>query len=556
MIHPKKLAQLAKKFQQKMASAGSARHTAVTGDDCCSTASSLAGKGHCAVYTADGARFEVPLPYLATSLFGELLTMSQEEFGFAGDDGRITLPCDSSVMEYVLCLLRRDASEEVEKAFLSSIARPCHNVELISHQFALAKKLQQKMVSAGGARHMASTSGDCCSTSSSVAGKGHCVVYTADGVRFEVPLPYLGTSLFGELLTMSQEEFGFSGDCGRITLPCDSAKVHLAKNITDMISSRKLAQLAKKWQRMVASSGRPTASIDGCCSTATAYVADKGHCVLYTTDGVRFEVPLMYLNTAVFCELLRMSQEEFGFASDDKITLPCDAKVMEYVMSIWESTEETTKWSSHEMLLAKQSTFYRIRNGTDPDKLECWTQLTFSPWTPKQNHHFIHKFNRIPSSVTTTSYKNFRQERRATMISAKRLAQMAKKWQRMAALGRKRLTWTMAKEIDECCSSVAVKGHCIMYTANGRRFEVPLAFLTTTIFAELLRMSQEEFGFTSDGVITLPCDAEVMEYVMCLLKRNASEEVVRAFLSTIVKPCHYGFAPSLGFVQQVAASSY
>uniref|UniRef100_A0A0D9XGB6 Auxin-responsive protein n=1 Tax=Leersia perrieri TaxID=77586 RepID=A0A0D9XGB6_9ORYZ len=414
----------------------------------------------------------------------------------------------------------------------------------------LAKKWQRMVASSG--RPTASIDG-CCSTATAyVADKGHCVLYTTDGVRFEVPLMFLNTVVFCELLRMSQEEFGFASD-NKITLPCDSSVMEFVM---------KLAQLAKKWQRMVASSGRlsssgrPTASIDDYCSTATAYVADKGHCVLYTNDGVWFEVPLMYLNTAVFCELLRMSQEEFGFASDDKITLPCDAKVMEYVMSIWESTEETTKWSSHEMLLAKQSTFYRIRNGTDPDKLECWTQLTFSPWTPKQNHHFIHKFNRIPSSVTTTSYKNFRQERRATMISAKRLAQMAKKWQRMAALGRKRLTWTMAKEIDECCSSVAVKGHCIMYTANGRRFEVPLAFLTTTIFAELLRMSQEEFGFTSDGVITLPCDAEVMEYVMCLLKRNASEEVVRAFLSTIVKPCHYGFAPSLGFVQQVAASSY
>ncbi|XP_052167924.1 auxin-responsive protein SAUR36-like isoform X2 [Oryza glaberrima] len=101
-----------------------------------------------------------------------------------------------------------------------------------------------------------------------------------------------------------------------------------------MISSRKLAQLGKKWQRMVASSGRQTASIDGCCSTATAYVADKGHCVLYTTDGARFEVPLMYLNTAIFCELLRVSQEEFGFASNNKITLPCDASVMEYVMCL------------------------------------------------------------------------------------------------------------------------------------------------------------------------------------------------------------------------------
>jgi hypothetical protein len=76
-----------------------------------------------------------------------------------------------------------------------------------------------------------------------------------------------------------------------------------------------------------------------------------------------------------------------------------------------------------------------------------------------------------------------------------------------------------------------------MYTADGRRFEVPLAFLATTIFAELLRMSQEEFGFTSDGGITLPCDAEVMEYVMCLLRRNASEDVERAFLSSVVMSC-------------------
>ncbi|KAG8050367.1 hypothetical protein GUJ93_ZPchr0009g161 [Zizania palustris] len=150
------------------------------------------------------------------------------------------------------------------------------------------------------------------------------------------------------------------------------------------------------------------------------------------------------------------------------------------------------------------------------------------------------------------------------MISAKRLAQLAKKWQRMAALGRKRLTWTTptaaaAGGAGECSSSsVAVKGHCIMYTADGRRFEVPLAFLATTIFVELLRMSQEEFGFASDGGITLPCDAELLEYIMCLLTRNASEEVVRAFLSSIVRPCHCGngLAPSVGFVQQVAASSF
>jgi hypothetical protein len=78
------------------------------------------------VYTSEGVRFEVPLAYLSTAVFGELLRMSQEEFGFAGgDDGHITLPCDATVMEYAMCLIRRDASAEVLRAFLSSIVRPC-----------------------------------------------------------------------------------------------------------------------------------------------------------------------------------------------------------------------------------------------------------------------------------------------------------------------------------------------------------------------------------------------------------------------------------------------
>ncbi|KAG2645013.1 auxin-responsive protein SAUR36-like [Panicum virgatum] len=126
------------------------------------------------------------------------------------------------------------------------------------------------------------------------------------------------------------------------------------------------------------------------------------------------------------------------------------------------------------------------------------------------------------------------------MISAKRIPQLAKKWQRMAALGRKRLTWP--KEADEqCCTSVASRGHCAVYTADGARFEVPLAFLGTAVFAELLRMSREEFGFAGgdDGRITLPCDAAVMEYAMCLLGRGASAELEQAFLSTMAMPCHY-----------------
>ncbi|CAL5082658.1 unnamed protein product [Urochloa decumbens] len=132
------------------------------------------------------------------------------------------------------------------------------------------------------------------------------------------------------------------------------------------------------------------------------------------------------------------------------------------------------------------------------------------------------------------------------MVSAKRLAQMARKWQRKATLARKRLMPTTVKETEgSSCStsSVAGKGHCIVYSADGWRFEVPLVYLGTMVFSELLSMSHEEFGFAGDnGKITLPCDCDAvaLEYMMCLLRREASEEVERAFLSSMARPCHYG----------------
>ncbi|XP_006660925.1 auxin-responsive protein SAUR36-like [Oryza brachyantha] len=136
------------------------------------------------------------------------------------------------------------------------------------------------------------------------------------------------------------------------------------------------------------------------------------------------------------------------------------------------------------------------------------------------------------------------------MIHPKRLAQLARRLQRVK---------TTTREDDNCGTSspVADKGHCTVYTAEGRRFEVPLAYLGTTVFSELLRMSQEEFGFTSDGRITLPCDAAIMEYVMCLLRRNASEEVERAFLSSVVMSCQNSSCtvPPVTLHQQLAVCS-
>jgi len=143
------------------------------------------------------------------------------------------------------------------------------------------------------------------------------------------------------------------------------------------------------------------------------------------------------------------------------------------------------------------------------------------------------------------------------MISSKKLAQLSKKMQGMGAVGRRRVT-AVKKEINTSCNSiVAGKGNCIVYASDGKRFEIPLTYLQTRVFAELLKLSQEEFGYTSDERITLPCDTAVMEYVMCLLRREASEDVEKA-LSSIVMPCHHQsrmVQPSSGFNHQFALSS-
>ncbi|KAG5574332.1 hypothetical protein H5410_054466 [Solanum commersonii] len=63
---------------------------------------------------------------------------------------------------------------------------------------------------------------DCSTCSSSIVEKGHFVVYTADQVRFVIPLVYLENEIIRQLLNMSEEEFGLPTG-GPITLPCDSA---------------------------------------------------------------------------------------------------------------------------------------------------------------------------------------------------------------------------------------------------------------------------------------------------------------------------------------------
>ncbi|KNA16394.1 hypothetical protein SOVF_089570 [Spinacia oleracea] len=115
------------------------------------------------------------------------------------------------------------------------------------------------------------------------------------------------------------------------------------------------------------------------------------------------------------------------------------------------------------------------------------------------------------------------------MISTKKLLKMARKWQKIAAASRKRISWPRP---------VADKGHFVVYTTDGRRFIIPLAYLKNEIFIELFRIAEEEFGLTSTGPITLPCDSSFMEYTISIIQRRVAEDLGKALIMSLAS-CRY-----------------
>ncbi|XP_050210601.1 auxin-responsive protein SAUR68-like [Mercurialis annua] len=125
------------------------------------------------------------------------------------------------------------------------------------------------------------------------------------------------------------------------------------------------------------------------------------------------------------------------------------------------------------------------------------------------------------------------------MINHKKLLKLAKKWQKLAAIRRKRITSPqIAGSISSCStSSKAEKGHFVVYSSDQKRFLLPLEYLSNQIIRELFDMAEEEFGLTSGGPLTLPCDAELMEYAICLIKNKATSDAERALLTSIASSC-------------------
>ncbi|XP_055828468.1 auxin-responsive protein SAUR68-like [Solanum dulcamara] len=133
------------------------------------------------------------------------------------------------------------------------------------------------------------------------------------------------------------------------------------------------------------------------------------------------------------------------------------------------------------------------------------------------------------------------------MVGTKKFINMAKRWQKFAAKKRKRISFPRNySDADNCStfsSSRVEKGHFVVYTADQARFVIPLAYLENEAIAQLLNMSEEEFGLPSGCPITLPCDSGFMNYIISLIKKGvAAGDLQKALLLSIPSCCSSTFS--------------
>ncbi|PHT33905.1 hypothetical protein CQW23_25705 [Capsicum baccatum] len=119
---------------------------------------------------------------------------------------------------------------------------------------------------------------------------------------------------------------------------------------------------------------------------------------------------------------------------------------------------------------------------------------------------------------------------------------MARRWQKFAAMQRKRMSLTRNGSDAESCStsspSIVRKGHFVMYTIDQTHFAIPLDSLENAVIRQLLFLSEEEFSLSSAGPITVLCDSSFMVYIILLIKKGAAAgDLHKALLLSIPSCC-------------------
>lgn len=125
------------------------------------------------------------------------------------------------------------------------------------------------------------------------------------------------------------------------------------------------------------------------------------------------------------------------------------------------------------------------------------------------------------------------------ILSPKKLIKMTRKLQKIPVIGRRKISYRRAGVVgsNNMNSNIAEEGTFVVYTLDGRRFVLPLFYLSNYIFQELFKMSEEEFGISSNAPIVFPCDSLLMNYIVSLVKLGMSLDLEKALLNSIIRGC-------------------
>ncbi|KAI3736439.1 hypothetical protein L6452_15980 [Arctium lappa] len=107
------------------------------------------------------------------------------------------------------------------------------------------------------------------------------------------------------------------------------------------------------------------------------------------------------------------------------------------------------------------------------------------------------------------------------MISPMKLVRMARKWQNLVALRRKRIAFPRAEYNG---ATIVDKGCFVVYASDRIRFVIPLDYLKNDVFQALLEMAGDEYGLQNDGPIRVPLRAIFMKYIMSQIESEMSED--------------------------------
>ncbi|XVF73885.1 hypothetical protein PTKIN_Ptkin13bG0016900 [Pterospermum kingtungense] len=121
-----------------------------------------------------------------------------------------------------------------------------------------------------------------------------------------------------------------------------------------------------------------------------------------------------------------------------------------------------------------------------------------------------------------------------------RLRQMLRRWRNKARMSASRIP------SDVPAGHVAV---CV--GTSCRRFVVRATYLNHPVFKKLLTQAEEEYGFTNQGPLAIPCDESLFEEVIRFISRSESGHASRFLkIEDFKGNCHVGIRSKRDFLTE------